>query len=1080
MNPTDQVLSVSEEVFVFPMSFAQQRLWFLDQWAPHSAVYNIALGLRLTGVLSVSALKRAIEAMVGRHEILRTTFVAEEGKPVQVVALEADVPIDVADLSLVSQSQDELVVHLAITEASRVFDLARGPLFRILILFLGEDEHVVLLTMHHIISDRWSLGVMMSEIGAQYELALQGNVDDIPPLPMQYADYAVWQREWLRGAAREEQLGYWKTQLRGDLPILELPLDLPRPPVQTFNGCTRKFEIPPELSRELAIQSRRLNVTPFMTQLACFAALLHRHSRQTDILVGTPVANRTRTELEALIGFFVNTLVLRMDLSGGPSLRQLLERVRETTLDAYAHQDFPFEMLVEVLQPERDLSRSPLFQVMFVFQNAAGKEGGFGNIKIDPLLLETRTAKFDLTLTIAEADGQFLGEFEYNTDLLQAETIERFIAHYLILLRAIIAEIDRSLEHISLLTEAELHQLLIEWNQTQVAYPQDLCMHQLLEQQAQTIPQKIAVIGNGQKLSYGELNGRANQLARHLRKLGVRPETRVALCMHRTPELVIVLLAILKAGGVYVPLDPAYPDERLRYMLADSRAELLICDSKRSEYLSEQHIKVCCLEEHGEIIARESAGDPVIWASARNLAYLIYTSGSTGQPKGVMLEHRSVTAFLHWVRNAFTPEELSGVLASTSACFDLFAFELWGPLSWGGTVVLVENALALRESGIQQSVRLINTVPSAMKELLHSNSLPSGLVTVNLAGEPLPEALVTELHEAGVSRVLNLYGPSEDTTYSTWCEVLPGRKPPIGRPISNTRVYLLDEFMQPVPVGVTGELYLAGFGLARGYWRRPELTADRFVPDPFAARGGERLYRTGDLALYRNDGSIDFLGRSDDQVKLRGFRIELGEIEEVLRRHLGVRQATVLVERSAGEPRLVACVVPAQTPAPDEEELHAFLRKSLPEFMLPTAYLLLERLPLTPSGKIDRRNLHVFSAARSSLAVPYVAPQTPLQEVLVGIWQEVLGVTSVGIHDNFFLRGGHSLLAMQVIGHLNSVFPLELPPQAIFKAPTVASLANWMIEHETSPDQVVAIAELRQAIDAMSPEDVQQLLEEDS
>jgi len=1080
MNPADQIQSVSDEVFVFPTSFAQQRLWFLDHWAPSSAVYNIALALRLSGSVFVPALQQGVETIVRRHEILRTTFVSDEGKPMQVISPECDCPIHHVDLSGLEQCREEVAVSLANTEASRTFDLARGPLFRVHLLYLATEEHVLLLTVHHIISDRWSLGVMMSELGAQYERALYGRTEEIPPLPMQYADYAVWQREWLQGPAREEQLGYWKKQLQGELPVLELPLDYPRPLVQTFNGCTRKFEIPADLSRDLVIQSQRLGITPFMAQLGCFAALLHRHSWQTDILIGTPVANRTRTELESLIGFFVNTLVLRLDLSGNPSLRDMLRRVRELTLDAYAHQDLPFEMLVEALQPDRDLSRSPLFQVMFVFQNAGRKAGGFADLTIRPMPVETRTSKFDLTLTMAEAGGRYLGEFEYNTDLLKADTIEQFIGRYEMLLRATASNVDQQLACVPLLTAAERHELLVEWNDTRANYPQDLCIHELFEQQARNVPQQTALIFNDQSLTYAQLNRRANQFARHLLRLGVGPETRVALCMRRSPELLIAVLGTLKAGGAYVPLDPAYPAERLRYMLADSQAEILIFDYRPEGELVEHGTHLLCTSEQWEAIGREETDNLGRRASVQNLAYLIYTSGSTGKPKGVMVGHSSAVAFLHWVRDTFTAEELGGVLASTSLCFDLSVFEIWGPLSWGGTVILVENALQLPVLDAVAKVRLINTVPSAMTELLHMNSLPPNLVTVNLAGESLAQELVDRLYAAGVQRVANLYGPSEDTTYSTWCNVSPAQRPAIGRPISNTRVYLLDDFMQLVPVGVPGVLYLAGAGLARGYWMRPELTATRFVSDPFSAEGGERLYDTGDLARYRHDGSIEFLGRSDEQVKLRGFRIELGEIEQVLRRHAGISQAAVVFDRSAREPRLVGCIVPARTPPPSENDLHNYMKKYLPEFMLPSAYLPMKELPLTPSGKIDRRKLHVSDVARSSLAVPYASAQTPLQEIIVEIWQDLLGVKPIGIHDNFFLRSGHSLLAMQVIARLNSLFSLEISPHAIFEAPTVASLADWMTERETSPGQVATIAELRRQIDTMSSEDVQRLLEETS
>jgi amino acid adenylation domain-containing protein len=828
--------------------------------------------------------------------------------------------------------------------------------------------------------------------------------------------------------------------------------------------------LPESLTRALNQLSHQERGTLFMTLLAAFNVLLYRYTRQEDILIASPVANRSHTAVQGLIGFFVNTVVLRSDLSGNPGFRELLSRVRDVCLDAYAHQDLPFEKLVIELQPDRDLSRNPLFQAMFILQNAPRALPRVSTLTVTRMNVDSGASKFDLTLSLAERDRKLIGFFEYPSDLFDSSTIERMSGHFQTLLEGIVDDPDQSISTLPLLSEAERRRLLVEWNDTEADYPKDSCIHELFEAQAEQSPEAIAAEFKDNKLTYRELNGRANQLARYLRGQGVGPEKLVGICLERSLEMVIALLGILKAGGAYVPLDPRHPRERLSFILEDSQVSVLLaaqeitarltrdCDCRSS--ILDPRMKVLCLDTAREAICQENGRNLASEVRPDNLAYAIYTSGSTGEPKGAAIEHRNAVALLQWAKRVFTDKELAGVLGSTSICFDLSVFELFLPLSSGGKVILTENLLQLPWIGNKNEVTLINTVPSVMAELLAAGSLPDSVRTVNLAGEPLRAELVNALYAAGkIEKVYDLYGPSETTTYSTFALRTPDRPTTIGRPIANTRTYILDANLAPVPVGAPGELYIGGAGVARGYLNRPELTAERFIACPFAANGNDRLYRTGDLARYLPDGNIQFLGRIDNQVKIRGYRIEPGEIEAALNRHPSVRESVVISRKDVTEERprtlseiesienpksaghLVAYLVPTGQ-KPSSDALRSFLKEKLPEYMVPSTFVILESLPLTPNGKVDRRNLPPPAHTGRRLSHEFRIPLTETEELIAQAWQEVLKIENIGTHESFFELGGHSLLATRIAARLRNAFSREIPLRALFESPTIAALAR--------------------------------------
>jgi amino acid adenylation domain-containing protein len=1036
-----------------PMSFAQQRLWFLDQLAPGASFYNIPAAVRLQGRLDVAAFERSLNEVVRRHEALRTRFVSEEGQPAQSIVPPLPLALPVIDLQEFPQEAREARARLmAAEEAQRPFDLAEGPLLRATLLRLGEEDHVALLTMSHIVSDGWSIGVLMREVAALYEAYSQGRQSPLEELPIQYADYAAWQREWLSGEALETQLAYWKRQL-ACLPALNLPTDHPRPDAQSYLGASQVVALPQPLTEQLKALSQRQGVTLFMTLLAAFQTLLMRYTGQRDVVVGSPIANRGRAEIEGLIGFFVNTLVMRTDLGGDPPFVELLWRVREVALGAYAHQDLPFERLVEELQPERDLSRHPLFQVMMVLQNAPREAVELPGLRLSTLPSESGTTKFDLTLSLAEGEGGLTGSLEYSTDLFEAETIRRMLGHYQRLLESVVADPHLRLSELELLAEAEREQLLVEWNRTRSDYPREQSIHELFERQVGLAPEQTAVVFEEEQLSYEELNWRANRIANYLRRLGVRPDTRVGVLMERSVEMVVGMLGVLKAGGAYAPLDPAYPEERLAFMIEEAKVQVMLTQERLLRVLPECQCQAVCLDKEWEEIAKQSDENPVNVAGPDNLAYVIYTSGSTGRPKGVAVTHRNVARLVKETNYArFDPDEV--FLQMAPITFDASTFELWGCLLNGARLVvfpphkpsLAELGQALRRHGVTTLWLTAGLFHQMADD--HLESL-RGVRQLLAGGDVLSFRHVERVAgELKGCQLINGYGPTESATFACCHPVTPsngkiGQSVPIGRPIANTSVYVLNGQSQPAPVGAAGELHIGGDGLARGYLERPDLTAERFIPHLFSKEPGERLYRTGDLARYLPDGNLEFLGRLDGQVKLRGYRIELGEIEAALREHPRVREAVALARQdSPGEKRLVAYVLCDPEIAAAITELRSHLKRRLPDYMAPSAFMLLDKLPLTPNGKVDRRALPAPDQDRPDVDAAYVAPRTPAEEVIAGIWSQVLGVERVGVYDNFFELGGHSLLATQVISRVRGAFQVEAALRSLFEGPTVAELAQ--------------------------------------
>ncbi|HLJ33794.1 MAG TPA: amino acid adenylation domain-containing protein, partial [Ktedonobacteraceae bacterium] len=1038
-----------------PLSFAQQRLWFLHQLEQASTLYNIRAALSLQGNFHAKAFERSLQEIVQRHESLRTTFSAVDGLPQQHIATTLTLPRPVVDLqSLTGAGQQVEVQRLALQQAEIPFDLARGPLLRVTLLRLAPQEHILLLTIHHIVFDEWSLEVFGRELSKLYNAYVQGEPSPLPELPVQYADFVLWQREWLQGHALQAHLDYWQEQLRGAPAVLPLPTDRPRPARQTFHGGTVSFNLSPELSQELKTLSLREGSTLFMTLLAAFTILLARYSGQDDIVVGSPIANRTRVEMENLIGFFVNTLVLRTDISGNATFQEILHRVREVALEAYAHQNLPFEKLVEEISPERDLSRNPLFQIMFVLQHVSESVFDLADLTLRPIPVEVGTTQFDLTLSLLDGTQGLEGQFSYNSDLFEASTIARMATHFQLLLQGIVISPRQHIGMLPLLTAAERQQQLVTWNATQTAYPQEICLHELVEAQVARSPDRIAVVFEEHHLSYASLNERANQLAHHLQQLGVGPEMCVGVCLHRSLELVVSLLAILKAGGAYLPLEPTYPPERLRWLLQDSQVRVLLTQSTWLTLLMPLSTPVLCLDEQ-DWIGRDEQDrhNPCSGVGAQNQAYVIYTSGSTGQPKGVSNTHQGICNRLLWMQDSYGLSADDRVMQKTPFGFDVSVWEFFWPLLSGACLVVArpeghrESAYLLQLIEFEQ-ISTLHFVPSMLSAVLEEPGWErcQSLHQVICSGEELSSTVQQRFFACCQAELSNLYGPTEAAIDVTcWkCQRDDVRQlVPIGQPIANIEVYVLDRHLQLVPIGVAGELYLGGIGLARGYLNRPELTAERFIPHPFPDIPGARLYKTGDLARYLADGRLEFLGRNDTQVKIRGYRIELGEIEAMLTRHMLIREAVVMAHEDArGDLTLVAYVVPHEGYRPAQTELRSFMQSKLPDYMIPPIFVYLDKLPLTPHGKVDRRALPT-STEREAEAARNAAPaRTPVEEMLTGLWSELLGLKRTGIHDNFFELGGHSLLAIQVISRIRSLLLVEIPVRTLFEFPTVAGLAR--------------------------------------
>jgi amino acid adenylation domain-containing protein/non-ribosomal peptide synthase protein (TIGR01720 family) len=1034
----------------YPLSFAQQRLWFLNNFEPESPEYNIPQAFRIEGDLDPEVMQRALREVVRRHETLRTTFRSVEGEPAQVIAQVVDMEVPYMDVRpRVSDPADAWgeAMRLASADAREPFDLTLGPLMRARLFRAGEREYLLYYNVHHIAYDGWSMGVFGRELAAIYDAFAAGLPSPLPEMPVQYLDFAVWQRQWLSGEVLENQLAYWRRQLASLAP-LELPTDRQRPAVRTHNGTSIQLVLRDRLQRDLKGFAQREGSTLFIVMLAAFKALLHHWTTQEDISVGTLIANRRRPEVEGMIGFFANSLVLRTDLSGDPTFRELLGREREVSLDAFSHQDVPFEKLVEELNPPRDMARTPLFQVMLMLLNAPGNKAmDLPGLKLQPIAIESRTSKTDLTVYLTDTPAGIDGFIEYNTDLFERSTLERLIDHYNRLLETVVADPDVHLSELSLLSADEQRQVLLDWNATQAERPH-ATLHGWIEERARQTPDAVAVEFEETRLSYAELDRRANRLARHLRGLGVVPETLVGLSLERSIEMLVGVLAVLKAGGAYVPIDPEYPKERLTHMLEDSRAPVLVTQASLLERLPEHQARVVAVDRDADAIAAES-GEPFDGGvTPANIAYVIYTSGSTGKPKGVQIPHSAVVNFLNSMSKKPGLTSADTLLAVTTLSFDIAGLELYLPLVCGARLLLVSRETTqagekLKEVLERKGVTAMQATPATWRLLLAAGWLGDRDLKILCGGEALPRDLANQLLGACGS-LWNVYGPTEATIWSTLDQVATAGPITIGRPLDNTEIYLLSRQLKPVPVGVPGELLIGGAGLSRGYRGRPDLTAEKFIPHPFAdlrQEPGARLYRTGDLARHLADGRVEFLGRIDHQVKVRGFRIELGDIEAALDKHPAIAQAVVMArEDTPGNKQLAAYLVTApDTQKPDVSDLRAYLKEKLPEYMVPALYTFLDAMPLTPNGKVDRRALP--APDRAAAAREYVAPSNEKEQFFCDLWQELLGLERVGVNDDFFELGGDSLLVIRVVTKANKA-SLGITTKQVFQHRTVAELAT--------------------------------------
>jgi amino acid adenylation domain-containing protein len=1089
-----------------PLSFAQERLWFLCQFDPKSVYYNIPMALQCTGKLDVAALEKSLTTIWERHEVLRAVFQNVDGHPMQRILPADPIFLPFVDLRhLPPGEREDRKQQLIMEEAQRPFDLEEGPLMRARLLCLNKEEHILLMTVHHIVADGISYGVLMRELQALYAAFIRDEPSPLPDLPFQFADFAHWQRQWLQGEVLERKLDYWQQRLKNAPSVLDLPTDHPRPPVQTYWGSRCSRVLSEEMTGALKALSRRLGISLFATLLAAFKTLLYRYTGQKDIVIGSPVANRNYSGVENLVGLFINTLVLRADLSGDPTFEELAAQVSKVILEAYEHQDLPFEKLVEVLQPERNMSHTPFFQVAFNFQNTLIFDLDFPDLHIRLLEQPTGIAKFSLTMDVNEVDGKLLGAVEYNTDLFEAETAKRMLEHFQRLLEGILEDPTQSISVLPLLSEEDQHQILEAWNDTRTDYPRDACVHHLFEAQAKRTPNAVAVSFDDRTLTYRELSQQANQLARYLQKQGIGPSTLVGVCVERTAEMVVGFLGILKSGGAYVPFDPSYPKERLSLMFADAQVPVVLTQQGLLDKLPEHEAKVICLDRDWENIAQEEQTPPVDQATANSLAYVMYTSGSTGRPKGISIPHRAINRLV--LNTDYVQLEPGDRIAQASnASFDAATFEIWGVLLNGACLVgfgkdlllsLQDFATQLREQRISAlflTTALLNEIARTVPDALQS------VRRVLFGGEAVTPQWVREVLDQGPpERLLHVYGPTENTTFTSWYVVQGVAKDaktiPIGYPIANTQIYVVDTHLQPVPIGVPGELHIGGDGLAWGYLNRPGLTAEKFIPNPFAnslvgeSGAGSRLYKTGDIVRYLPDGSIEFIGRRDQQVKVHGFRIELSEIEMTLSEHAGIQNAVAMArEDRPGEKQLVAYIVPNGKP-PTFSAMRDFLRQKLPEYMIPTAFVVLEQIPLTPNRKVDRRALPTPEKTRAELETSLVAPRNPVEEKLAKIWADMLQRERVGIHDNFFELGGHSLLATRIISQVQEAFQVSLPLRVLFEMPTVADMAQEVmrrqggegIEEDQQIDQVDRGEEgepLADHLDQLSDAEIDSLLEQ--
>jgi amino acid adenylation domain-containing protein len=1051
-NKENQAIPKRDQAALLPLSFAQQRLWFLEQMNPGSPAYNIPSAVRMKGKLDITALNNSFNEIIKRHEVLRTIFEMVDGQPVQTILPELKISIPIKDLTHISKEKQMENVGKIITEDNlKPYDLSKGPMLRILLLKLQEEEYVLCLNMHHIISDGWTLQVLMREVSILYSAFTGGKAAAIAQPPIQYGDYTVWQRAWVQGDTLKKQMDYWVSKLQGAKSVLELPADKQRPPVQGFKGARQYLELSPELTKELSELGQKKGVTIFMILLAAIKIIFYRYSGQSEIIVGTPIAGRNRTELEGLLGYFVNTLALRTELSGNPSFDEVLEKIRETTQEAYDHQELPFENIVEALQPERDLSRNPMYQVCFSYQNDAIPVIHMPGLELESLEVESGTSRFDIELQMWKLDDGIRGFFEYSADLFESSTIERLSEHFKCLLENIPQYHEKPINDIPYMTQQEKKKILYDWNNTFAEYSKE-CVHQLFEQQAEKNPDKVAVVFEDSKLTYRELNSKANQLSHYLIKMGAGPETLIGICVERSFDMLISQLAILKAGSTYIPIDPAYPSERITFMIEDAKMPFIITQQQLADSISGEGTKVICIDKEWESISAESTENIICKVSGVNLAYIIFTSGSTGKPKGVQITHGAFVNFLKSMSKEPGITENDKLLSVTTLCFDIAGLELFLPITTGACVVIAKRETALDGTALINAVKkygitIMQATPATWRLMIGAGWQGKEKLKILCGGEPLPLDLAGQLLKRSGS-LWNMYGPTETTVWSSVCKIEPGvEQILVGKPIDNTQMYILDSDLQPVVIGAIGELYIGGDGLARAYLNRPDLTKEKFIDNPFIENADARIYRTGDLARFRQDGTIEVLGRADNQIKIRGFRIELGEIEAVLSKHSDINQAVAAVKDFASDDKRIVAYFTAKNDSsiPMAGDLRNFLKEELPEYMIPSAFVRMEKLPLTPNGKIDRIKLPMPEIVKtvSTEAVDAV-PKNELEKIIAQVWQEVLKVEKVGVNDNFFDLGGHSLLMTKVHLKLKETLKTEITMLDMFKYPTVSSLAKFM------------------------------------
>ncbi len=1082
-----QLIQPRDKSAIPELSYAQQRLWFLDQLIPGNPAYAFCNIVRMIGKLDVASLEKSFQEIVNRHENLRTSFVLEGEKPEQHIRdhLKIDFPVIRLD-NLPEQEREAALQKCAAEEARKPFDMATGPMFRVSLAVISDTQHAVLLTMHHIVYDGWSLAVLFRELKELYEAFSAGRESTLQPLKIQYADYALWQRKEVESGAMQNQRAYWQQQLGGHLPTLQVPSDRQRPNTPGYAGAMHWFYLSRELTTELEMLARREDSTLFMVLLAAFSLLLYRYTGEEDILVGTPIANRNRREIEGLIGFFINSLVMRTSMTGNPDFCQLLERVKSMASDAYANQDYPFEKLVEDLHPDRHIGQNPIFQTMFALQNTPPPPDKIGEMDFSIEEVDSGTAVFDITLSMYENEAGLNGYFEYSTEIFEAATIERMAENFRQLLQSIVDAPELEIQDLEILSGPERDMMLVDWVAAEKDYPRDRCIHELIEQHAHDRPDATAVATRDSRYSYAELNHFANGLAHKLVEHGVGPDDFVGICMERSFEMFASILAVMKAGAAYLPVDPTYPAERIEFMLADTAAKLVITQSEQGASLPDHNAKVISLGRLGTFSDEHQGSGPDVSVSPEHLVYTIYTSGSTGKPKGVLVNHRNL---MHstTVRQAYYETPVSAFLLMSSFSFDSSVAGIFWTLCDGGTLVLPGDG---QERDIFQVAGLIHeysvshmlSLPSVYSLLLDNaaSGQIASLTTVCVAGEECTPHLVDRHFQSmpGV-RLYNEYGPTEGTVWSTVYECKPGQDKsgvPIGRAIPNVQIYILDRHLNPVPVGVKGEIYIGGEGITRGYLNRPELTEERFIPDPFSKASNARLYKSGDLGRYRPDGNIDFLGRIDHQVKVRGYRVELGEIEQILSANEKVVESAVIASKNrTGDMRLIAYV---EADGIDVATLKQDIGRILPDYMVPSIIIPLQAFPLMPNGKIDRRALPEPADGLVTDDVAYVEPGNPVESVLTRIWTELLERDRVGINDNFFEIGGHSILATRVISRIRENFEVQLPIRHLFDSPTITGIADIMLSDSSQKARLQETAELIMQIDGLSEEELDALIEQ--